>query len=116
MNEGLQNRLQERNIRIREPETILHWWCEELFIFHPEAHFERASANRRIKELENKVWEAECYREKVEAAPYGGIKDLNKKLQDTNNDRKEAESSLWGKVKQSGELMVSFISHRVNYG
>jgi hypothetical protein len=35
-----------------------------------------------------------CYREKVEAAPYGRIKDINKKLQDTNNDRKEAESSL----------------------
>jgi hypothetical protein len=45
MNEGLQNRLQERNIRIRELQTILHWRCEELFIFHTEAHFETESAN-----------------------------------------------------------------------
>jgi len=51
-----------------------------------------------MKELENKVPEADCYREKVEPAPHGRIKELNKKLQDTNNDRKDAESSLCGKV------------------
>jgi len=55
VNEGLQNRLQQRNRCIRELEATLHWRCEELFIFHTEAHFKSESANPRIKELENKV-------------------------------------------------------------
>jgi len=76
VNEGLQNRLQEKkNRRIRELEATLHWRCEELFIVHTEARLERESANRRIKELENKVREADCDREKVEAAPHGHIKN-----------------------------------------
>ena len=58
VNEGLQNRLQERNRRIRELEATLHWRCEELFLVHTKARLERESANRRIKELENKVREA----------------------------------------------------------
>jgi len=73
--ERLQNRLQQRIRRIRELEAILHWRCEELSIVYAEARLERESANRRIKELENKVREADCYREKVKAAPHGRIKN-----------------------------------------
>jgi len=45
VNEGLQNRLQERNRRIRELEATLHWRCEELFLVHTEARLERESAH-----------------------------------------------------------------------
>jgi hypothetical protein len=65
VNEGLQNRLQERKRRIRKLEATLHWRCEDLFLVHTEARFARESANRRIKELEIKVRVAERYREKV---------------------------------------------------
>jgi len=70
VNEGLQNRLRERNRRIREPEATLHWRCEELFLVHTEARLKRESANRRIKELEMKVRLAERYREKVSPPCY----------------------------------------------
>ena len=98
MNERLQNRLQERNRPIRSFEATLRWRCEEFFIVRAEACLKTESANRQIKELENKVREADCYGEKVEDSPHCRIKELNKKLQDTNNDRKEVESSVCGKV------------------
>jgi chromosome segregation ATPase len=78
VNERLQNRLQQRNRRIRELEATLHWRCAELCIVYAEARLERESANRRNKELENMVLEADCYREKVEAAPHGRIKNYIK--------------------------------------
>jgi hypothetical protein len=64
LNERLQNRLQERNRPMREPEATLHWRSEELFIVYTEARLERESANRWIRGLENKVREADCCREK----------------------------------------------------
>ena len=70
VNEGLQNRLQEKNRRIREFEATLHWRCEELFLVHTEARLERESANKRIKELEIKVRVAYRYREKVSPPCY----------------------------------------------
>jgi hypothetical protein len=106
LNEGLQNRLQERIRRIRELEATLHWQCVEIFIVHTEARLERESVNRRIKELENKFRETDFYREKVEAAPHGRIKQLNKKPQDTYNERKEVESSLSGKVTELAAVSV----------
>jgi hypothetical protein len=75
MNERLQHWHHQRNRRIREHEATLHWRCEELFIVHTEARLERGRAHRWIKELENKVREEDCYREKVEAAPHGRIKN-----------------------------------------
>jgi len=75
VNERLQNRLQDRNRPIREPEATLRWRCEEFFIVRTEACLKTEGANRPIKELEKKVREADCYREKVEAAPHGRIKN-----------------------------------------
>ena len=75
MNEQLQNRLQDRNRPIREHEATLRWRCKEFFIVRTEACLKMEGANRRIKELENKVRVADCYREKVEAAPHGCIKN-----------------------------------------
>jgi len=70
VNKGLQNRLQERNRRIRQLEATLHWQREALFLVHTEACLERESANRRIKELEIKVRVADHYREKVSPPCY----------------------------------------------
>ena len=75
LNERLQNWLQERNRPIRELEATLRWRCEEFFIVPTEACLKTVGANRRIKKLENKVREADCYRETVEAAPHGHIKN-----------------------------------------
>ena len=57
-NEGMQNRLQERNRDIREREATLHCRrCEELCMAHTELCLQRESANQRITELENRVRE-----------------------------------------------------------
>ena len=108
-------------------QVTLHQRHEELYTVRTEERLERGSSNRQIHELENKDRGAECYSQKVEAAPHGRIKELNEKVKDTNSDRKEVKSSRCGKVKKLAAVSVAvglvvaagwwfLSSHRVNNG
>ena len=68
-----------------------------LYIMAAETRCDRDTANKRIKEVQNKVQEKECER------------DLNKKLYIRNSDKKEGESAFCGKMKKVVEAAVVMV-------
>ena len=84
-NEGLPNRLQERNRHIRESEANLHCCrCEELSMALTELRLQRENDNRRITELENSVQEEAATRNE----------GMQNRMQERNRDIRECEATL----------------------